>query len=264
MKSVVKVMAIGRKFEEAFQKTLRMVEESIVGFDPNRKTVSDEGLREPTYKRMFVLAAALKAGYSVERLYELTKIDRWFLEKFRNIMEWHRTLENNEPSGLSHEAMLRSKQLGRSDCQIAVIMESTENVVRNKRRELGVTPVVKGINTVAAEWPASTKYLYRTYNGTSHDVDYRPDEHAMVIGSGVYRIGSSVEFDWCAVGCIRELHALGCKTMVNYNPETVSTDYDMWDQLYFEEISFEVVMDIYQMEQPTESSSALAGSSPTT
>ncbi len=210
MKSVGEVMAIGRKFEEAFQKALRMVEESILGFDPDRKPVSDEELREPTDKRMFVLAAALKAGYGVQRIYELTKIDRWFLRKFQNIIDWYRELENNTASGLTRETMLRnvfyfklsfssyfillnylpcrSKQLGFSDRQIAEIMESSENVIRQKRRgELSVTPFVKRIDTVAAEWPASTNYLYMTYNGSKHDVDFLPEEHTMVIGSGVYR-----------------------------------------------------------------------------
>lgn len=251
MKSVGEVMAIGRKFEEAFQKALRMVEESVLGFDPNLKPACDEELRDPTDKRMFVLAAALREGYDIDRLYDLTKIDRWFLSKFQNISRWYKELENNTVAELTRETLLKSKQLGFSDKQIAEIMESSENVIRYKRKEFGVSPFVKRIDTVAAEWPATTNYLYLTYNGSSHDVTFAPAQHTMVIGSGVYRIGSSVEFDWCAVGCIRQLKALGKKTiMVNYNPETVSTDYDMCDRLYFDEISFEVVMDIYQMENP--------------
>ena len=189
MKSVGEVMAIGRKFEEAFQKAIRMVEEAIVGFDPDLKPVSDDELHNPTDKRMFVLAAAFKAGYAVERLYELTKIDRWFLHKFKNIIDWHVHLENNSVSGLTREAMLRSKRLGFSDKQIAGIMESSENVIWRRRRDLGVRPCAKRIDTVAAEWPASTNYLYLTYNGSSHDVDFSPREHTMVIGSGVYRDG---------------------------------------------------------------------------
>ncbi|KAL1140533.1 hypothetical protein AAG570_000463 [Ranatra chinensis] len=250
MKSVGEVMAVGRKFEEAFQKALRMMDENVIGFDPYTKSVCDVELEQPTDKRMFVLAAALKAGYSVDRLYELTKIDRWFLYKMKNIITMQSALEELTPQDLTPEIILPAKQLGFSDKQIASFVKSTELAIRNKREEYGLTPFVKQIDTVAAEWPASTNYLYITYNGQSHDLSF-PGNHTMVIGSGVYRIGSSVEFDWCAVGCLRELHRLGKKTiMVNYNPETVSTDYDMSDRLYFEEISFEVVMDIYNIENP--------------
>ncbi|KAF7990987.1 hypothetical protein HCN44_000792 [Aphidius gifuensis] len=251
MKSVGEVMAIGRKFEEAFQKALRMVDENVNGFDPYLKTINDEELEKPTDKRMFVLAASIKAGYTIDRLYELTKIDRWFLEKMKNIINCYNTLENIGQGGiLSHAILLGSKQLGFSDKQIAGAIKSTELAVRKLRKESNIQSYVKQIDTVAAEWPATTNYLYLTYNGSSHDIDF-PGEYTMVIGSGVYRIGSSVEFDWCAVSCLRELRNLGRKTiMVNYNPETVSTDYDMSDRLYFEEISFEVVMDIYNHENP--------------
>ncbi|XP_049813698.1 CAD protein [Schistocerca nitens] len=249
MKSVGEVMAVGRKFEEAFQKALRMMDESVIGFDPYVKAISDEELEKPTDKRMFVLAAALKAGYTIDRLYDLTKIDRWFLQKMKNIIDFQILLES---VGQAHvyDVLLKAKQLGFSDKQIATFVKSTELSIRKKREEVGITPYVKQIDTVAAEWPASTNYLYLTYNGSAHDLIF-PGGHTMVIGSGVYRIGSSVEFDWCAVGCLRELRKLGRKTiMVNYNPETVSTDYDMSDRLYFEEISFEVVMDIYNIENP--------------
>ncbi|XP_069677002.1 multifunctional protein r [Periplaneta americana] len=250
MKSVGEVMAIGRKFEEAFQKALRMMDENVLGFDPYVKALSDEELEMPTDKRMFVLAAALKAGYSIDRLYELTKIDRWFLQKMKNIVDYQVMLESVGQPQLSQDLLLKAKQYGFSDKQIATFVKSTELFVRKKREETGITPYVKQIDTVAAEWPASTNYLYLTYNGSAHDLAF-PGGHTMVIGSGVYRIGSSVEFDWCAVGCLRELRNLGKKTiMVNYNPETVSTDYDMCDRLYFEEISFEVVMDIYNLENP--------------
>lgn len=252
MKSVGEVMAIGRKFEEAFQKALRMVDESVSGFDPSIRNASDDELKCPTDKRMFVLAAALKDGYSVDRLYELTKIDRWFLHKMKNIIECQTELEAVHHLGdqLSTEIMLKAKQLGFSDKQIAVCVQSTELYIRNARVAKGITPFVKQIDTVAAEWPAVTNYLYLTYNAKSHDVQF-PGNYIMVLGSGVYRIGSSVEFDWCAVGCIRELRKLGKKTiMVNCNPETVSTDYDMCDRLYFDEISFETVMDIYTLENP--------------
>uniref|UniRef100_A0A0C9QZV9 R_1 protein n=1 Tax=Fopius arisanus TaxID=64838 RepID=A0A0C9QZV9_9HYME len=250
MKSVGEVMAIGRKFEEAFQKALRMVDENVHGFDPNLKPLNDEELEKPTDKRMFVLAASMKAGYSVDRLYELTKIDRWFLHKMQNIIDYYKLFEIVGPEKLSHAILLGAKKMGFSDKQIATAVKSTELAVRKQRKEFNIWPFVKQIDTVAAEWPATTNYLYLTYNGSTHDIDF-PGGYTMVIGSGVYRIGSSVEFDWCAVSCLRELQNLGKKTiMINYNPETVSTDYDMSDRLYFEEISFEVVMDIYDHENP--------------
>nr|NVI70453.1 rudimentary [Cucujiformia] len=248
MKSVGEVMGIGRKFEEAFQKALRMVDENVVGFDPYIQKVEDEALEQPTDKRMFVVAAALKNGYTVDHLFNLTKIDRWFLQKMKNIIDWTTHLESLSQQRLNHEILLKSKQIGFSDKQIGQAVKSTEQAVRNMRQDYDIKPFVKQIDTVAAEWPATTNYLYITYNAVSHDVMF-DDEHVMVLGSGVYRIGSSVEFDWCAVGCLRELRKLNKKTiMINYNPETVSTDYDMSDRLYFEEISFEVVMDIYQIE----------------
>uniref|UniRef100_A0A8C1N021 Carbamoyl-phosphate synthetase 2, aspartate transcarbamylase, and dihydroorotase n=1 Tax=Cyprinus carpio TaxID=7962 RepID=A0A8C1N021_CYPCA len=254
MKSVGEVMAIGRNFEEAFQKALRMVDENCVGFDHTIKPVSEEvcneELQTPTDKRIFVLAAALHAGYTVERLYELTKIDHWFLHKMKNIADHEKLLKafNQDESAMPPEVMRKAKQLGFSDKQIAQAV--TELAVRKLRRDWKILPVVKQIDTVAAEWPAHTNYLYLTYHGSESDVVFE-QPHVMVIGSGVYRIGSSVEFDWCAVGCIMELRKMGYKTiMVNYNPETVSTDYDMCDRLYFDEISFEVVMDIYEMENP--------------
>lgn len=251
MKSVGEVMAIGRKFEEAFQKALRMVDENVIGFDPYLRPVNDVELQEPTDKRMFVIAAALKSGYTVNRLYELTKIDRWFLQKMKHVIDYVNLLESTDQHHLTQTVLLRAKQLGFSDKQIAVSVKSTELAIRQQRKEFGIIPFVKQIDTVAAEWPASTNYLYLTYNAHSHDLTFK-EQHTMVIGSGVYRIGSSVEFDWCAVGCLRELRRLQKKTiMVNYNPETVSTDYDMSDRLYFEEISFEIVMDIYNLEDPT-------------
>ncbi|NXG11083.1 PYR1 protein, partial [Sakesphorus luctuosus] len=245
MKSVGEVMAIGRNFEEAFQKALRMVDENCVGFDHTE-------LETPTDKRIFVLAAALRAGYSIERLYELTKIDRWFLHKMKNITDHAMLLESyrGQQGTMPPAVLRRAKQLGFSDKQVALAVLSTELALRKMRHDLKILPVVKQIDTVAAEWPAQTNYLYLTYNGSEHDLAFR-EPHVMVIGSGVYRIGSSVEFDWCAVGCIQELRKMGFKTiMVNYNPETVSTDYDMCDRLYFDEISFEVVMDIYELENP--------------
>ncbi|CAN8001699.1 unnamed protein product [Ixodes hexagonus] len=253
MKSVGEVMSIGRSFEEAFQKAIRMVDELVFGLDPYLKPVSDEELKCPTDKRMFYLASAIKAGYSLERLNELTQIDPWFLSKIMNIIKYHTFLEGlrNEPEALAYDVLKRAKQLGFSDKQIAQCVESTELVVRKTRQELGIVPLVKQVDTVAAEWPAATNYLYLTYNATSSDLAFVPQSAIMVLGSGVYRIGSSVEFDWCAVSCVQELRKLGKATiMVNCNPETVSTDYDMCDRLYFDEISFETVMDIYTLEQP--------------
>ncbi|XP_027706214.1 CAD protein isoform X1 [Vombatus ursinus] len=250
MKSVGEVMAIGRGFEEAFQKALRMVDENCVGFDHTMKPVSDMELETPTDKRIFVVAAALWAGYTIDRLYELTRIDRWFLQCMKRIIEYTRKLEEHRGQPLPPDLLHQAKCLGFSDKQIALAVLSTELAVRKLRQELGIRPAVKQIDTVAAEWPAQTNYLYLTYGGTTHDLTFHTP-HVLVLGSGVYRIGSSVEFDWCAVGCIRQLRKMGYKTiMVNYNPETVSTDYDMCDRLYFDEISFEVVMDIYELENP--------------
>ena len=252
MKSVGEVMGIGRNFEEALQKALRMVDESYLGFDPDLKPVNETELKEPTDKRMFVLAAALKEDYSVDELHTLTSIDKWFLSHLKNIINWHLILKdcNNEDS-LNKYTLQNAKEYGFSDKQIARLVQSSEMVIRNKRQNFGIRPFIKQIDTLAAEWPAQTNYLFLTYNANEHDVEFQAKSHTMVIGSGVYRIGSSVEFDCCAVGCITELRKQGRKTiMVNYNPETVSTDYDMCDRLYFDEISFEVVMDIYQLENP--------------
>ncbi|XP_026680032.1 CAD protein-like [Diaphorina citri] len=250
MKSVGEVMSIGRNFEEAFQKAFRMVDESVIGFDPYLEPSNEEELSEPTDKRMFVLAAALKSNISIDKLYSLTKIDRWFLYRMANIIRVQNILESYKVQTLPIELLRQSKQLGFCDKQIASFIECTELMVRKMREDNGIRPYNKQIDTLAAEHPAQTNYLYLTYNATAHDLA-DPSEYIMVIGSGVYRIGSSVEFDWCAVGCIKELRRLKKKTiMVNCNPETVSTDYDIPDRLYFEEISFEVVMDIYNSENP--------------
>ncbi|PVD23792.1 hypothetical protein C0Q70_17066 [Pomacea canaliculata] len=252
MKSVGEVMAIGCKFEEAFQKALRMMDESVMGFYPNTEEASEKELSDPTDKRIFVLGAALAAGYSIDRLYELTNIDRWFLHKFKKITDHYHLMENyrGKSKELPTDIMLQAKQMGFSDKQIAKAVARTELAVRMARNLQGVVPWVRQIDTVAAEWPASTNYLYLTYNAAQHDLLF-PGGYVIVVGSGVYRIGSSVEFDWCAVNCIRQLRKMGYKTiMINYNPETVSTDYDMCDRLYFDEISFEVVMDIYSVENP--------------
>lgn len=246
MKSVGEVMAIGRGFEEAFQKALRMVDENILGFDPDIKQVSDEELEQPTDKRMLVLAAALKSGYSVDRLYELTQIDKWFLQKFKNIIDI--TIDLEKTDRLSIEQLTQAKKYGFSDMKIGQCIGIPEQTVANIRLKNNIFPYVKQVDTVAGEWPAHTNYLYLTYNAQTHDIDF-PGGATIVLGSGVYRIGSSVEFDWCAVGCVKELRRLGRSTvMINYNPETVSTDYDMCDRLYFDEISAEAVIDIYRLE----------------
>uniref|UniRef100_A0A3P9IAK7 carbamoyl-phosphate synthase (ammonia) n=1 Tax=Oryzias latipes TaxID=8090 RepID=A0A3P9IAK7_ORYLA len=221
MKSVGEVMAIGRGFEEAFQKALRMVDENCVGFDHTIKPVSDNELQTPTDKRIFVLAAALKAGYTVDQLYQLTKIDRWFLHKMKNISDHERLLETYNQVELL--IFFFAKQLGFSDKQIAQAVQSTELAVRKMRRDWSILPVVKQIDTVAAEWPAYTNYLYLTYHGTENDLSFQ-EPHVMVIGSGVYRIGSSVEFDWCAVGCITKLRKVRVSDGSN-PPKTQSPSY---------------------------------------
>lgn len=253
MKSIGEVMAIGRCFEEAFQKALRMIDDHILGFDPYEEAFDfstyENELKEPTDKRIFVLASALKTRqFSIDKLYELTNIDKFFLNKFDNIICTIEMMEMNKH--VSRDILLEAKKLGFSDKQIAFYIGTVELEIRQLRKTYGIAPFVKQIDTVAAEWPAKTNYLYLTYNASSHDVSF-DSGYVMVLGSGVYRIGSSVEFDWCCVSCLRELKKMGYKTiMVNYNPETVSTDYDMSDKLYFEELSFESVMNIYELECP--------------
>ncbi|CAD6944950.1 unnamed protein product [Tilletia laevis] len=254
MKSVGEVMAIGRTFEESLQKAIRQVAPNYDGFDAYiRPEDLDHALSVPTDTRLFALAyAMLEKDYSVERLHELTRIDRWFLYKLDNIVQTHRQLkELGSLSAIDHELMLLAKQRGFSDKQIAHLVGAKEVDVRQARKALGITPWVKRIDTVAAEYPAHTNYLYTTYNAQAHDVEF-DDQGTMVLGSGVYRIGSSVEFDWCAVTCARRIRGMGHKTiMINYNPETVSTDFDEADRLYFEELGFERVMDIYELEGAT-------------
>lgn len=250
MKSVGEVMGIGRSFEEALQKALRMVDETLSGLDPYVSEANEEELQQPTDKRILVLAAALKQGWDVDKLYDLTRIDKWFLYKMKNITSMYEHLEKLSDEELSETVLYQAKKLGFSDKQIGKAVQCTDLAVRALREKHGILPSVKQVDTVSAEWPAATNYLYLTYCGKNHDLPFPPGA-TMVLGSGVYRIGSSVEFDWCAVQCIRTLRKLGHRTiMVNYNPETVSTDYDMCDRLYFDEISFEVVMDIYNLENP--------------
>lgn len=256
MKSVGEVMGIGRCFEEAFQKALRMVDERCPGFSAKETKIDEQDLINPHDRRMFTIANALRAGYPVERLHKLTNIDRWFLNCMKNIVDKQWALESLTISKLDRSILLGAKKLGFADRQIAACVQSTEINIRQLRKSLGINPYIKRIDTVSAEWPAQTNYFYSTYNAAEHDTSATSDSVSsagtvMVLGSGVYRIGSSVEFDCCSVGCITQLRKLGFETiMVNCNPETVSTDYDMCDRLYFEEISFEAVMDVYELEHP--------------
>uniref|UniRef100_A0A0N4Z9R3 CAD protein n=1 Tax=Parastrongyloides trichosuri TaxID=131310 RepID=A0A0N4Z9R3_PARTI len=267
MKSVGEVMGIGRNFEEAFQKALRMVSENYWGFSPflfGRKTVEDD-FTTPTDKRMLALSRALyKNDFTLEELYQLTKIDRWFLYRMEHITSLYKELRKLSATTITKEILLESKQSGFSDQQIAKAIGSTEFNVRKIRQNFNVVPCVKQIDTVAAEWPAQTNYLYLTYNGSENDVEFDSKNNGVIVlGSGVYRIGSSVEFDACCVGCVSELKKLGYKTItVNCNPETVSTDYDMCDRLYFEEISFESVTNIYELEKSKGVILAFGGQAP--
>lgn len=250
MKSVGEVMAIGRTWEESIQKAIRQVDPKYVGFQGDRFDDLDEELRNPTDRRWLAVGQAmLHENYSVQKIHELTKIDEWFLYKLRNIADIYRELEDiGSLFGLKKELISKAKKMGFSDKQIAMCVGSTEDDVRARRKGFGIRPFVKKIDTLAAEFPANTNYLYTTYNATSHDITF--DDHGIVIlGSGVYRIGSSVEFDWCAVNATLSLKEMGKKTvMINYNPETYSTDFDTADRLYFEELSYERVMDIYELE----------------
>ncbi|KXS17457.1 carbamoyl-phosphate synthase subunit arginine-specific large [Gonapodya prolifera JEL478] len=276
MKSVGEVMAIGRTFEESLQKAIRMVDPSFPGFEavalPNGDL--EKNMVQPNDRRLFAIADALiNKGYTVDQIHDLTKVDKWFLHKLQNIVDVRRKLEVHKgPQNVSEvidltttpptvqtaydlssanipkALLVKAKQVGFSDAQIANYTKSTDLAVRSLRKSHGIVPVVKRIDTLAAEFPASTNYLYTTYNATKNDVDF-DDKGIMVLGSGVYRIGSSVEFDWCGVSTIRALKELGHHTvMINYNPETVSTDFDECDRLYFDELSFERVMDIYELE----------------
>ena len=264
MKSVGEVMAIGRTFEEVIQKGLRMIGQGMHGFIENKRTnVADieQALKEPTDKRIFVIESAFREGYTVEQIHDLTKIDKWFLYKLANIVNTALELEkHNDLATLPVELLRQAKREGFSDFQIAraVLKERMTDAekanleVRRLRKGYGIMPCVKQIDTLAAEYPAQTNYLYLTYNGNENDVTYLHDHRSIIVlGSGAYRIGSSVEFDWCSVNALMTVKKEGWRSvMINYNPETVSTDYDMCDRLYFDELTFERVMDIIELEQP--------------
>ena len=264
MKSVGEVMAIGRTFEEVIQKGLRMIGQGMHGFVGNRElTIEnvDAALKAPTDKRIFVIEKAFKDGYSVEDVHRLTKIDRWFLRKLYNIYETERELEVvGNINVLDNELLARSKRQGFTDFQVAralgmeseMEIERAQMLVRERRKLAGIVPYVKQIDTLAAEYPAQTNYLYLTYSAVAHDLRYENDKRSVVVlGSGAYRIGSSVEFDWCGVQALNTIRKEGYRSvMINYNPETVSTDYDMCDRLYFDELTFERVLDILDLEVP--------------
>jgi len=253
MKSVGEVMSIGRSFEETFQKAIRMLDIGVEGFTGHQLEFSDldKSIAVPSDKRIFAIAQALKKGYSVERIQDLSKIDGWFLHKMRHIVEIEKLLSQYTVNAISEDLMRQAKQAGFSDKQIAVLCKSNEQEVRQVRQNLGVVPCVKQIDTLAAEYPAKTNYLYLTYHGAEDDLHFDQQQQIVVLGGGPYRIGSSVEFDWCCVNSVITLNKLDYKTiMVNCNPETVSTDYDICDKLYFEEISLERVLDIYDKEHP--------------
>ncbi|MCI6719164.1 MAG: carbamoyl-phosphate synthase (glutamine-hydrolyzing) large subunit [Prevotella sp.] len=264
MKSVGEVMAIGRNFEEAIQKGLRMIGQGMHGFVENRELEIDDidaALREPTDKRVFVISKAMHKGYTVDQIHELTKIDKWFLEKLQHIIDIDEAMKKCNINTLDKELLRTAKVYGFTDFQIARAvgledelksMRKASLVVRNRRKNYGILPVVKQIDTLAAEYPAQTNYLYVTYAGVKSDITFENDHRSIIVlGSGAYRIGSSVEFDWCGVQALNTIRKEGYRSvMINYNPETVSTDYDMCDRLYFDELTFERVMDIIDLEQP--------------
>ena len=265
MKSVGEVMAIGRNFEEAIQKGLRMIGQGMHGFVENKELEIDnidEALREPTDKRVFIISKAMHKGYSINQIHDLTKIDKWFLYKLKHIIDIDETLKACKSVNVLDKELLRTAKIyGFSDFQIARAVGLEREVgnmgkaglmIRRLRKSYGILPVVKQIDTLAAEYPAQTNYLYVTYSGTTSDIDFANDKRSIIVlGSGAYRIGSSVEFDWCGVQALNTIRKQGYRSvMVNYNPETVSTDYDMCDRLYFDELTFERVMDIIDMECP--------------
>ncbi len=265
MKSVGEVMAIGRSFEEAIQKGLRMIGLGMHGFVGNKEFLSndlEETLSNPTDMRIFAIAQALQNGWSVEKVFDFTKIDRWFLEKLQNIVDLESELKTrNSLQELDYDFLLQAKRLGYSDFQITRIIYHDKEIgrtdqeiieTRNYRKNLGIVPFIKQIDTLAAEHPAKTNYLYLTYHGSEHDIEFEKDNRSVIVlGSGAYRIGSSVEFDWSSVNALNTVNKKGYRSvMINYNPETVSTDYDICDRLYFDELSFERTLDIAELEQP--------------
>jgi carbamoyl-phosphate synthase large subunit len=267
MKSVGEVMAIGRRFEEALQKAIRMLDIGMNGLVCHDLTFADleKELKEPTDKRMFAIAEALRRGYSIEKIYELSWVDPWFLYKIRTIVETEKRLRSRRLSALPASLLRAAKQTGFSDLQLALLTGSTEQAVRGRRKKLGIVPFVKQIDTLAAEYPAKTNYVYLTYNATADDLLFKEKHQVVVLGGGAYRIGSSVEFDWCCVNAVATLRKLKYRTiMINCNPETVSTDYDICDKLYFDELTFERIVDIYEKEHPLGVIISMGGQIPNT
>jgi carbamoyl-phosphate synthase large subunit len=266
MKSVGEVMAIGRNFEEALQKAIRMLEIGPVGFAGNSEiTFKDleEEIHKPTDYRIFAIANALRKGFTVQKIHELSHINKWFLHKLENIINIESELSGKKIGSLSYDLMLKAKRFGFSDKQIAKICGYKEKAVRQKRHDLNIHPYIRQIDTLAAEYPAQTNYLYITYNALEDDVSPDPEPHVLILGSGAYRIGSSVEFDWCAVNAGKALHEMGYKTiMLNYNPETVSTDYDESDMLIFDEINLESVVEIFHKLAPIGTIVSMGGQIP--
>ncbi|MBX2977193.1 MAG: carbamoyl-phosphate synthase (glutamine-hydrolyzing) large subunit, partial [Ignavibacteriaceae bacterium] len=254
MKSVGEVMSIGRTFEEVLQKAIRMLDIGMKGFtcnDPIETLTLDEKISTPTDKRIFYVSQALDEGYSIDKIHELSKIDKWFLYKMKNIISLKNEITFQSAETITSDLLLKAKQLGFSDRQIGDLIYKDEFFIRNLRKEKNILPFVKQIDTLAAEYPAQTNYLYMTYNGGEDDISSGEKNQIVVLGGGAYRIGSSVEFDWCCVNSVLSLNKLNYKTiMINYNPETVSTDHDTCDKLYFEEMSLERVLDIYEKENP--------------
>ncbi|MFH1197988.1 MAG: carbamoyl-phosphate synthase (glutamine-hydrolyzing) large subunit [bacterium] len=265
MKSVGEVMAIGRSFEEVLQKAIRMLDIGMNGFTVNDISFEDldDIIENASDRRIFAIALAFAKGYTVERLHELSKIDRWFLYKMKNIIQTEERVKQTSLKNISKELIYEAKQKGFSDRQIAILIHTSEKEVRAKRKSYNILPAIKQIDTLAAEYPAKTNYLYMTYNGIEDDITPGSENQIIVLGGGAYRIGSSVEFDWCCVNSVQTLDKLGYKTiMINYNPETVSTDHDICDKLYFEEMSLERVLDIYEKEKPLGTIVSMGGQIP--
>ena len=254
MKSVGEVMAIGRSYEEVLQKAIRMLDTGMNGLVCNNKIEFEDinkEMKKPTDKRMFAIVKAMESGYSIEEIHQLTKVNPWFLYKMKNIVDTKKKLAEYPFGKLPPSILKEAKLEGFSDQQIALITQTDELTVRSRRQDLGIIPYVKQIDTLAAEYPAKTNYLYLTYHGEEDDLKFKEKEQVIVLGGGPYRVGSSVEFDWCCVNSVRTLKKLNYNTiMINYNPETVSTDYDICDKLYFDELTFEKIFDIYEKENP--------------
>ncbi|HSP88416.1 MAG TPA: carbamoyl-phosphate synthase (glutamine-hydrolyzing) large subunit [Ignavibacteriaceae bacterium] len=265
MKSVGEVMSLGRSFEEVLQKAIRMLDVGMKGFAGNELKFEnlEKELSEPTDKRIFAIAQALQCGYSIDKIFELTKITKWFLFKMKNIINTENKFKNLKPDQVSESLMKEAKQNGFSDLQIAMLTNSDEMSIRNLRKNLNVLPVIKQIDTLAAEFPAQTNYLYLTYHGEESDIQGGEKNQIIVLGGGPYRIGSSVEFDWCCVNAVMAVNKANYKSiMINCNPETVSTDYDICDKLYFEQLTLERVLDIYELENPEGIIISMGGQTP--